>query len=254
MDLLSLYDQQRQTIIYPGIRREDTGTVIRHIDLTSNESYIVWSQLNTANADSVIQGEITYFRQLGHSLEWKLYSHDSPADLKQRLAAHGFEIGEVEALMVLDISTQPALLGRTYPHDIRRIETSDGIRDILAVQTIVDGEDYTWLADALVAELEQEPDKLSLYAAYADHQPVCSAWIRFPANTPFASLWGGSTLEAYRGQGFYSALVAVRAREALGRGFRYLTVDASPMSRPILEKIGFVHLTDTYPCLLKPSR
>ncbi len=253
MNLRSLYDQQRQAVTYPGIRREDTGTVIRHIDLNANESYIVWSQLAAANADSVIQSEIAYFRQLGHTAEWKLYSHDTPPDLKHRLAAHGFEIGEVEALMVLDISTQPALLDRTYPHDIRRIETSDGIHAILAVQTVVEGEDYTWLADALVAELEHEPDKLSLYAAYADNQPVCSAWIRFPAGTPFASLWGGSTLEAYRGQGFYSALVAVRAREALGRGYRYLTVDASPMSRPILEKIGFTHLTDTYPCRLKPS-
>lgn len=251
MDLLQLYDQQRREITYPGIRREDTGSVIRHIDLTGDQSYIVYSQLDAATADQVIQGEIAYFRQLGHDLEWKLYSHDTPPDLNERLAAHGFEIGEVEALMVLDLNSQPALLGRDFPHDIRRVETPAGIRSILAVQTEVEGEDYTWLADELAAELEQQPDAISLYAAYAGGQPVCSAWIRFPPGTTFASLWGGSTLAAYRGQGFYSALVAVRAREALARDYRYLTVDASPMSSPILEKIGFVRLTDTYPCLWK---
>jgi hypothetical protein len=30
-----------------------------------------------------------------------------------------------------------------------------------------------------------------------------------------------------------------------------LLVDALPTSRPILEKLGFVRLTDTWPCTLK---
>jgi len=55
----------------------------------------------------------------------------------------------------------------------------------------------------------------------------------------FASLWGGATLPQFRNQGHYSLLLSAHAHEARARGFSLLTVDASPMSRPILEKQGF---------------
>jgi hypothetical protein len=48
-------------------------------------------------------------------------------------------------------------------------------------------------------------------------------------------------------------VVAVRAQEAIGRGYRFLTVDASDMSRPILLKRGFELLTYTYPYFWKPE-
>jgi predicted acetyltransferase len=78
--------------------------------------------------------------------------------------------------------------------------------------------------------------------------PACSAWIRFHPPTQFASLWGGSTLPAYRKHGLYTAVLAVRAQEARRRGYRFLTIDASPMSRPIVEKHGFQFLTYAHAC------
>lgn len=67
----------------------------------------------------------------------------------------------------------------------------------------------------------------------------------------FGGLYGGGTLEQYRGRGFYRATVAARARDAIGAGARYLIVDALPTSRPILEKLGFVRLKETWPCTLE---
>ena len=46
-------------------------------------------------------------------------------------------------------------------------------------------------------------------------------------------------------------MVAARARDAVRLGAEYLIVDALPTSRPILERLGFVHLTDTWPCTLR---
>ena len=66
----------------------------------------------------------------------------------------------------------------------------------------------------------------------------------------FGGLYGGGTLERYRGRGLYRATVAARARDAMNLGARYLIVDALPTSRPILENLGFVRLTDTWPCTL----
>jgi G:T-mismatch repair DNA endonuclease (very short patch repair protein) len=43
-------------------------------------------------------------------------------------------------------------------------------------------------------------------------------------------------------------VLAVRAQEARRRGYRYLTIDASPMSRPIVAKHGFQLLTFAHAC------
>ena len=78
-------------------------------------------------------------------------------------------------------------------------------------------------AAGLAYELEHAPDHLSVYVAYADNVPVACGWIRFPEASPFASLWGGSTVPELRNRGLYTALLAVRVQEARARGWRYLT-------------------------------
>jgi hypothetical protein len=42
-------------------------------------------------------------------------------------------------------------------------------------------------------------------------------------------------------QGWYRAVVAARARDAVARVLRYLLVDALPTSLPILARLGFEH-------------
>ena len=53
------------------------------------------------------------------------------------------------------------------------------------------------------------------------------------------SLFGGSTLPEARGRGAYRALVAARWEDAVARGTPVLVTQASPMSRPILGRLGF---------------
>lgn len=239
-DLLKLYDQdQRIELRWPNQRREVTEHIIRHVSEGRPHSFVSYAWIDESNADTVIRQEIDYFTALGHTFEWNVYDHDAPADLRERLAAHGFEILEDEAIMVLDVQALPAALRGEIPPTIRQITQPEQINDILRVQRTVWDEDFDWLADELAESLTQRPEHLTVYAAYVDNAPVSSAWIRYTPNSQFASLWGGSTLEAHRGKGHYTALLAARAQEAARRGVRFLTVDASEMSRPILEKQGF---------------
>jgi len=248
-ELRTLYDQdQRIDIQYPGMRRETSPYIIRHIDLSGDFHTILFSSLNEDNAATIIRQEIDYFEQLGSDFEWKLFTHDKPDNLKERLAEHGFQVGEVEAILVLPLEEASPSLFQTVKHDVRRAADADSIRKMMVVQTEVEGEDHSWLADVLIDEWNADSEQLSFYAAYAGDKIVSSAWMRLPENSLFASLWGGATVEAYRGRGFYSALLAVRAQEARSRGRRFLTVDASPMSRPILEKLGFQLVSYSYPC------
>lgn len=150
--------------------------------------------------------------------------------------------------MALDLAALPAPLAQTPNIAIRRITDPNDLAAVRTVEAAVWRRDPSAWSDRLATQLRDMPDFLSVYVAYVDDVPVCAARINFPANSPFASLWGGATLPAYRGRGIYTALVAVRAQEAVQRGYRYLTIDASPMSRPIVAKYGFQLLTMSQPC------
>jgi GNAT superfamily N-acetyltransferase len=245
-----LYDiQQRRDINYSGMIREETEHVVRHISQIDTYSTVIYTHgLTSDNLASVIDGEIAYFQNIGHDFEWKLYTHDSPPDLRDQLAARGFEIEEVEALVALDLQTAPESLFQPTSN-VRRVTHPDRIQDIVYIMRTVWQEDMDDIGVMLRDELANNPDYTSIYIAYADDTPASAAWVRFAENNPFASLWGGATLEEHRGKGLYTSLVAVRAQEARQRGVRYLTVEASAMSRPILEKRGFQFISWTYPCM-----
>jgi GNAT superfamily N-acetyltransferase len=139
-------------------------------------------------------------------------------------------------------------------HAVRRITEPDRLGDIAAIHKAVWHEDFGALAERLARDLRDDPDHLGIYVAYVDEIPASSAWIYFHEGSQFASLWGGSTAPGYRKRGLYTALLAARAQEARCRGVRFLTVDASPMSRPILQALGFQWLSTIYPCKWRANR
>lgn len=253
-ELLAVFDlEQRRDVEFYGARREVTPEIVRHITTEgSGGGAILYSQLDERNADRVIAEQQAYFAGLGQEFEWKLYSHDRPADLGDRLLAHGFVAEEPESVMVLDMLDAPAVFWQPVPPEVREITDAAGIADIVALEETVWGEDKTYIGEMLTLELNAPGDLTRVYAAYVDERMVSAAWVRFHPPTQFASLWGGSTLAAYRNRGYYTALLAVRAQEARRRGCRFLTVDASAMSRPILEKRGFIRLTTTTPYNWQP--
>ena len=248
-DILDLFDHdERREAFYPGMRREIAPPLIRQIDPSGGGSVIIHSQLDHENTESVIRRETDYFSQLGLDFEWKVFDYDQPEDLKCRLEKQGFEVDAAEALLALDLQTGPGSLTLPASSEVRRVRDSRAIQDLVSVQNAVWDGNHDWLARRLEGDLKNAPEALSVYVAYEEDVPVSTAWIRFSARGRFASLWGGSTLPASRGKGFYAALVTVRLREAVERGFRFATVDAQPTSRPILEKRGFKLLTQAHAC------
>ena len=67
---------------------------------------------------------IALFEHLGQDFEWKLFEHDRPSDLKERLEGHGFLVEEAEAIMVLDLAEAPLVLWQ--PVDGGRIDVPRG--------------------------------------------------------------------------------------------------------------------------------
>ena len=251
--IIDLYDQdQRKEIRYPGSRREGTPNVVRQINISGKgEGAIIHSQLDEDNAENTIREQVIYFESIGQDFEWKVYDYDRPSDLKERLSSSGFIIEEAEAIMVLDLEDAPDILWQPINHNVQRIENPEKLSDVIIVAQQVWGRDYSWLNQYLGEALSNYPEQMSVYVVYIEGEPASAAWIYFPESSQFASMWGGSTVADFRKQGLYTALLAVRAQEARGRQVKYLTVDASAMSRPILEKFGFEMIANSYPCKWK---
>lgn len=253
--LRALYDlQERRNASFPGNERVETAHTVRFIDAGSAAGFVLYSDLEGMSdeaIDGVIRAEIGYFAARGLPFEWKLYSHDAPPDLCQRLAAHGFQAGEEETLLICGLDDAPARLFDGRGHTVERLTDPAQIAEVVAVEEQVWGEDKHELAQRLRRDMASDPDCLSVFVARVDGVPVGAAWISYTPDSEFASLWGGSVLEAYRGRGVYGALLAARASEARQRGRHFLMIDAGPMSRPIVAALGFTPVAATWPCALE---
>jgi GNAT superfamily N-acetyltransferase len=236
------------------MRVEQDGPLLRWVG-GKNGGFIDYRDLGGLEGDEVdelIARKVRVFAERGERFEWKLHAHDQPPDLAQRLLAAGFIPEEVETVVIAPVSTvagEPRL-----PDGVRLREVSAraDLDRIAAMEEAVWGDGRNWLADSLEAEHAADPSALTIVVAEAGDDVVCAAWIRFAAGSEFASLWGGGTLPDWRGRGIYRAIVAYRANLAAQRGFRYVQVDASDDSRPILERLGFVAVTTTTPFIWSP--
>jgi hypothetical protein len=218
-------------------------------------SFVAWSDLDEGTADGAIAAEVSYFARLARRFEWKIYGHDRPADLGARLRAAGLQPEPAEALVIGAVEEVVAATADMAPPPgitLRCPDRGEPLDGIAALQSAVLGGDWAWLVAELEHELRADPTALSIHVAEAEGQIVGAAWVRFHRGTEFASLWGGSTLPAWRRRGIYRGLVARRARQAHGRGLRYLQVDASPDSRPILERLGLRAVSTTTPYVWCP--
>jgi GNAT superfamily N-acetyltransferase len=230
----------------PVVRSYGPGTPFGFID------YRDLGGLRGAGLDAFIARQRDFFAARGERVEWKTRGHDEPEDLPDRLRAAGFVPEERETVMIgvaAEVAAEPVL-----PPDatLRQVSSAADLDRIAALESRIWSEDMTGVVGWLSAILETDPDGLDIFAVEVAGDVVCAAWTRYAVGTDFAMLWGGATLPEQRGRGLYRATVAHRARRAVERGFRYLEVDASDDSRPILRRLGLTAVTTTTPYVWSP--
>lgn len=252
-ELLHAYDHQLRHCgeVCGAESTSEDGPIIRA--LFDHGGFVAYRSLaGVDDLDALIDRTVAYFRDDTEveEIEWKTRGHDQPADLDERLRAHGFEPDEVETVMVgsVDHLVDPVAL----PDGVRvRRAGVDGdlVDDVTranALQNEVFGDGRT--AAQALARLERSEGRATHWIAETDARDVvCAGRLELVEGTEFAGLWGGATKEGWRGKGIYRALTAARARHARDLGVRYLHSDCSSMSRPILERSGLVKITTTTP-------
>jgi GNAT superfamily N-acetyltransferase len=253
-ELLKIYDDEVRGSfarrLPAGWTGEQDGPLTRC--LTGREGFAMLTgsadDLSEAEVAALVERTVAYFADHTDSFEWKTFDHDR-SDLVPMLAAAGAEARDHEALVLGEAGTL-ATSQQPFPGTvIRQVSAREDLERIAAMESEVWGEDWSWLADDLQARLIGD-HPIHVLVAEADGRVVSAAWLAPMPGTRVAGLWGGSTLEAYRGRGIYRALVAARAQRALDLGYSILQVDASDDSRPILERLGLQVVGGTRPYIV----
>ncbi len=201
--------------------------------------------------DELIEATVAHFRDDTpvSSFEWKSRGHDLPADLGERLLAHGFVVESVETVMIGEASLLAVDVPLADGIVVRRAgEGTDPIDDVsrmLATQEAIFGNGRGPSLESSLADLEGGDSEFWLVEA--DGEVVAAGRLIVVPGTECAGIWGGATLPQWRGRGIYRALVAARAKAAIERGVRLIHSDCTDMSRPILERSGLVAVTTTQP-------
>lgn len=188
-------------------------------------------RLDAGDLDDVRAEIHAHLRAKGRrACTWEVGSHAEPRDLVERLLELGLVDDEPTSLAVGMVLTE-APDGPETGVEVRRAQT-DG--EHLAAEQIAAIAFGAPVPTALV----RKPDPRNVvYLAYVDGEPVARGSASFSEHG--VSLFGGSTLPEARGRGAYRALVQARWEDAVARDTPALVTQASPMSRPILARLGF---------------
>jgi ribosomal protein S18 acetylase RimI-like enzyme len=256
--LLAAYDEQLRTDAEMARAHE----VVREGPLLwavfDHGGFVSYRDLGGAEGealDALVERTIAHFRDDTDvaSFEWKSRGHDRPADLGDRLLAHGFVAEPRETVMIGEAARLavdvPLAETPEGPVVVRRLEPGPAVVDdltrMLEAQESVFG---TGRGPSVASSLrELESGASEFWVAEVGDRVVCGGRLTPVDGTSFAGIWGGSTLPDYRGRGIYRALVAARARSAVARGLRFIHSDCTDMSRPILERSGLRAVTTTTP-------
>lgn len=175
---------------------------------------------------------------------WWVGELSTPDDIVDLLAAEGLVPDEEEPLLgSLVLDHKPA--GSPPEIEIVRVDTLEDFLvaqdvDLMTMEITPEERDRMRAGNAGHWTSVRDDGIIKTYLARVDGRPVAFARSAYGADG--VALLGGGTLEAERGNGYYTALVHARWDDALIRGTPLLCTEAGKLSRPILERLGFACL------------
>jgi hypothetical protein len=183
-----------------------------------------------------------------YNTTWWIDDRATPPDLTERLAALGLRPAEEPRLephgTALALLVEPPAVGGVTAREVESLDEwiqAAEIGNEVFGATSDEREAQRKVAEKRFQE-QRETGSGARFLAWVDGRPAASATVVW---APLGGLClGGATLDWARGRGAYRALVRARWDVAVARGTPVLVVNAGRMSRPILERLGFVAVAD----------
>lgn len=185
----------------------------------------------------------------GHfNTTWWIDDRATPAELTERLLALGLRPAEEPRLEPhgtgLALLAEPPAVEGVLAREVETLEEWNEAGEVgneVFDVPMDDREAQRRTAEQRFTEV-RETGSGARFLAWVDGKPAASATVVW---APLGGLClGGATLEWARGRGAYRALVRARWDAAVARGTPALVVNAGRMSRPILERLGFVAVAE----------
>ena len=251
--LLAAYDEQLRT----DAETPSAVAVIRHgplrlVTFAGGRGFVTYRDLGGADAETIrrlVPEVLDHYRADPeiNRVEWKTRGHDHAPGLHEALLENGFVPDEPESIMIGEARLLAVDVALPDGVTLRRVTEEADVRAMTAMQDEAFGEPVSdEMADAILRRLALD-DGMQLWVAEAEGRIVSAGRLEPVRGTKFAGIWGGATLEKWRGRGIYRALTAARARAALGMGKTLIQSDSTEYSRPILERSGLVKVSTTTP-------
>jgi predicted N-acetyltransferase YhbS len=251
--LLAVYDEQLRTDAEtPSALSVTVHGPLRLVTFPHGRGFVTYRDLGGADAAGIrelVSAALAHFTAQTEvtKVEWKTRGHDHAPGLHEALVGAGFEPEEPESIMLGEARRLAVDVPLPDGVTLRTVTDESDVRAMSAMADEAFGDPVSdERADSLLHRLTLD-DGMELWVAEADGRMVSAGRLEPVPHTEVAGIWGGSTLEPWRGRGIYRALTAARARSALRLGKTIIHSDSTELSRPILERSGFVKVSTTTP-------
>lgn len=219
-----------------GMYAEVSNSVDRYIgDGDEPFMYSIRMRNDLSSPREQIQNEIELARICNRkTIEWKTYEILNQEKVEEELIAIGAQLRSILRLMYYPVDSKEFSISKQN----KIIEvTPENFDNLLDVIEDVFKHRSSWIKDGLGQEVSLTPNLVKAYLCFVDGNLASTGWIK--KYNKIGNLFGGGTIEKFRGQGAYQSLVQARYKFAQENDINFLISDCTPDSERVLHKLGF---------------
>jgi GNAT superfamily N-acetyltransferase len=229
----------------PGSELDEQPAISRHLAFPVNPMFKgAWqTRTTTGQVDDLIKETLDWFRTRNAPFcFWWVEPDATPANLGERLQAHGFAPWEVDApgmaaelgQLQYDLMTKvPAGFHMSRVKDQRGLLAFKEV--FIASYEIPEFAAQAWVDATLAFGVEQAPWRI--YVGWLNDEPVACNMLFLGGGV--AGVFAVGTTPSARGQGIGAAITLIAYEEAQELGYRYGVLFATEQGAPVYRRIGF---------------
>jgi len=200
---------------------------------------VIRTRISAENQDEATEKLIQRFMAYHRPMTWLVCPSTQPADMRQRLQAHGWYVDEAPG-MALDLLTLDERAAQADDLSIERVSDHNMLRQWIRTMVIGSGmpEEALDLVLDIAAKHRFTPiPEVQFYLGSLKGEPVTTSLLFLHGGV--AGIYNVATLPEARGHGYGAAITATPLLAARAMGYRIGVLQSSPMGLNVYHRLGF---------------